>query len=1517
MHERLLPPSPNWYCSRCSDTNAKGILGFGARNSIYLVQVTAASPIILGELSGHKERVSGFVFSPHHGEESFCASTSDDKTVKIWDIEKRVVVSEHNAHEHTITAVDWSPKEKTLVVTGDEKGVVMCFWHNSINVHSFMPQPRAIFCLTCSPHNENHVAIGYKDGLVAVIDISKKGAMIHRLRGHDDEIHALAWCPQPGEEGLYSRPEDGRAGGDAGVAGTEPGGGGGAAGAGCFLASGSKDQTVRIWSTDKGKGIMTFKLPFLKRRGAAVDPGVKERIWLTVHWPKGMPTHVVTSCFGGELVLWDLARSEKPKWTLLGASADSQNHNRIVFNLSSAVVEDTELLISTSMDREIKCWSLSTLECCWSLPTLGGFVYSLSSSPVASGLLAVGVGDNMIRVWNTITLHRKYDTKLFWQGIRSKVTALSWHPTKEAHLAFGTDDGKVGIYDVFSNKPPHSSSTYHKKTVYTIAWGPPVPPLSFGADKPSSSLYSCGGDGIIFQHDPWKLAADASNIDKLICDTNQIKHKLSPHTDFNWKPDGKVLAVGNEDGSIGVFAAPDLKQLCTIEQHHKIINTLRWHHAHSSSPDLHALLASGSSNAIIYVHNLHCAIESPGEQPVSITEAFRSLEGHTSKITGLDWSPHHDARLVTVCYDGTAQVWDVMKDEPLHNYRGHRGRLLCVQWSSVEPELVWTGGDDFTVHEWSVSKQEHTKPPKGKRAQQFKAKMKKKKKLTGKGGMRIEDNESPVGEVERGGGGEEEEKKEKKGMKIGSVTEETEAAPSSNGEGEEEEERGSISTTLTPGLPEWRRGSCSKAYTTVFTPERFHNGERDATPLRKEEKRKEKPESSLKRKKQRSLLPLSTSMDHRPRDDLLRDCVTLASYTHTRDEVVHCVPGSGEHIQLGLFSDRDALQRMLEEEERSHVEGGHYESMFNLRLWRGQEVEALKLATEKGELNDYLISVAPMAGFRVWFEAVEAYVKQLSRQDQHLKAATHLLSIGKFYDAVSLLKSHHFYREAIAMAKARLRPDDLVLVDLYMTWAEQLERDGHYTAGAKCYLAVGRDFDAAKIIGKKGDVASLRAAATLARVSGHLELSRSFSLRCAKDLAAAQDWRGAQEVLQHESLLGNRLLFSVNELLVRRLSQVGVVTWTPASTHDWSVPCAKDFLQAVEGVWQQEFDVSASSPHHLRRAQEELGKAENPPTTANVPLKQLLSQVALDVSLSMLSWLLGDGSTTLEHFLRAVVRGSEAANFTLMAETCVLLFPRGLDSLTLYPNTLDSSSDESSAVLRSLEAFICYQQLYRTWWAGAAHSPAVAIARDSDSLSEPPKKDLNILHEQDSENGTNGTNGSVGPNSAARGQEELCGVLLEVGRRVLSEPHAVLQASQPAIAEVQRRVTDLVQQHSRGQEAPPGSEETQHTCPISDQEPPSQQHTCLSSDQEPPSSQQHEGPSSGAECLPALIAAIAEHNKAVADMPEHVKKYPFPDVLECCIVILYLATPEHPTTEALRLLHKYGASLRPAWQRFI
>ncbi|KAA8586502.1 hypothetical protein FQN60_000338 [Etheostoma spectabile] len=475
MHERSLPASPNWYCSRCSDVNSSGLLGVGAKNIIYLIDVSASSCRVAGELVGHKDFVSSFSFCQHEGQSHICVSSSNDGTVRFWDADN-----------------------KNLVVSGDEKGVVVCHWHNMGDTASFFPEPRTIFCLTCSPHTWSTVAVGYKDGMIVLIDVSKKGEVTHRLRGHEDEIHSLAWSPLTGEDAFYSRPEDSEANG--GVAAGDA--------AGCYLASGSKDQTMRIWSLTKGKAVMTLKLPYLKKRGHAVDPGVKERLWLHVHWPRERPTQLVSSCFGGELVMWDLTRTGKQRWTLFGTSSEGQNHSRIVFNVSAVRLQgDRELLISTSMDRE-----------------------------------------------------NQYDTRSFWQGIKSKVTALAWHPQKEGSLSFGTDDGKVGIYDVFSNRPPQISSSYHRKTVYTLAWGPPVPPMSFG---------------VILQHDPSRLSGDASDIDRLIRDTNSIKHKLSPHTDLRWKPDGKVVAIGNEDGCIDVYEAPSLKLLCSIQQHHKIINTLR------------------------------------------------------------------------------------------------------------------------------------------------------------------------------------------------------------------------------------------------------------------------------------------------------------------------------------------------------------------------------------------------------------------------------------------------------------------------------------------------------------------------------------------------------------------------------------------------------------------------------------------------------------------------------------------------------------------------------------------------------------------------------------------------------------------------------------------------------------------------------------------------------------------------------------------------------------------------------
>uniref|UniRef100_A0A3Q1JWM0 Uncharacterized protein n=1 Tax=Anabas testudineus TaxID=64144 RepID=A0A3Q1JWM0_ANATE len=1378
MHERLLPASPNWYCSRCSDVSSRGLLGVGAKNIIYLIDVSAS----FCELVGHKDLVSGISFCQHAGQSHMCVSSSTDGSIRFWDSDSKALIREHAAHQSPVSAVHWSPVDKNLVVSGDEKGIVVCHWYHTGDTSSFFPEPRTIFCLTCSSHTWNFVAIDQK----RQTKINKLCLLVSMMYGLFYHTTATNGACAEGEKG-------------------------------CYLASGSKDQTVRIWSTAKGKSVMTLKLPYLKKRGSAVDPGVKERLWLNVHWPQGHPTQLVSSCFGGELVMWDLTRSGKQKWTLLGGSSEGQNHTRIVFNMSSVHLQDgRELLISTSMDREIKCWDLASLDCCWTLPTLGGFVYTLTFSPVGAGCLALGVGDNMIRVWNTLTTQNQYDTRSFWQGIKSKVTALAWHPKKEGSLSFGTDDGKVGIYDVFSNKPPQISSSYHRKTVYTLAWGPPVPPMSFGAagGKPSYSLYSCAGEGVILQHDVSKLSGEASDIDKLIRDTNNIKHKLSPHTDLCWKPDGKVVAIGNEDGCIDVYQAPSLKLLCSIQQHHKIINTLRWHHGHTSSPELHCLLASGSSNAIVYVHDLRSIIENPSERPVVLTEPYRRLCGHTAKITSMAWSPHHEGRLVTVSYDGTAQVWDVLQEAAVSNYRGHVGYLLSVDWSPVDPNVIWTGGKDFTVQEWRVSEQEFTKPPKGKKMVELKVKMKtkpkqkkKNKKQSGPGGAASAEMNGQPAEGDQGGTG-----------------------PGLSSE-EDEDEVSSTNSSVPPA------GNRTEYHAVT-----------DYTTL-------------LKKKKPRSMLPLSTSMDHRPKEELLQDCITLASVKHNK--------GLGEHIHLGLFTDRQALHRMFEAEVEGHVEAGHFESVVYLRLWSGDLEGALQLATERGELNDHLLSIAPMAGFEVWNRTAEAYVKQLCLQEQYLKAASHLLSINKLYEAVALLHSYKLYREAIALVKARLPADDPILKELYTSWAATLEKDGHFSAAAKCYLAAGASFDAAKVIARKNDVSSLMTAASLARISGEVALAQSLALRCAKDLAGVQDWVGAQDVLStQESLLVHRLHLCVAELLAAILVDSKVVPQACISTHPWASvgECHISFQALVRDVWDEQFGVSQKSSGHCSAAAllQELKSVESPAPTANVPLSQVLLCSSLHLTRAVLSWLLDNDAQLIKELWQAVAWLRDAGHSSVSSELCRLLFPDGAK----HPETLNHTEEDAKAAAISLQAFVYYNRLYERWWNNSPEdgsSLSAANSRPTDEVND------EAVNGGSSESGENVFSPEVCPPRRLEKWDFDVSLLL-------SETHAACQAMQRSIREIQERLATMVLQHSRAQGGQLESGEKQE------------------------------------------ISSITES----PDRQGSTDMYPRPDVVECCLVLLHFSESSPCVSESLQqqakdLLSKYGtgASVLKACQRFL
>ncbi|KAI8485194.1 Gem-associated protein 5 [Branchiostoma belcheri] len=294
-----------------------------------------------------------------------------------------------------VTALVWYPVEENTVVTADQDGYMVKWQFQTGEVQTFQPDPNShIVSLACSPHQPHILAAGLKSGPVVLLELQGEGRTVCRLQGHTEDVQSVVWMAADDDN------DDNGTSNDESIADKGPG---------QLLASGSKDGTIRVWSSRTGSCVCTLKLPA-----------------------------------SGDMLVWDLRTQ---KWQVLEHS-EGQGHSRVVFSITAVHNQ----VITTSMDRQeprafgtrwslthweeprplpiqnpgyrhIILWDLSSMKAQWSLPTLGGFVYALAFSPLTPGQLAVGVGDGMIRVWNTHS-QAPFDWSGFWQCIKGKVTAI-------------------------------------------------------------------------------------------------------------------------------------------------------------------------------------------------------------------------------------------------------------------------------------------------------------------------------------------------------------------------------------------------------------------------------------------------------------------------------------------------------------------------------------------------------------------------------------------------------------------------------------------------------------------------------------------------------------------------------------------------------------------------------------------------------------------------------------------------------------------------------------------------------------------------------------------------------------------------------------------------------------------------------------------------------------------------------------------------------------------------------------
>lgn len=806
----------------------------------------------------------------------------------------------------------------------------------------------------------------------------------------------------------------------------------------------------------------------------------------------------------------------------------------------------------------------------------------------------------MLRVWQTASSQGPYETLTLWQAIKSKVMVVKWHPSKEGLLAFGADDGQVGVYNTIS-KRAEISATYHKKTVYSLSWGPPCPKTDENAII-THNLYSCAGDGRVYQHRTGHFMEDPVDVCALIVKTNDIKHKPLGRTDVSWNLDGTVMALGNEDGSIEVFVPPDLMQIGLIMTHKKSITTLVWHHGYSevTTSDVGSCkywLASGSNEFSIHVHDLSSVLgdlSNPRPRAAPITDCFRQLSGHWGRITGLSWSPHQSELLLSSSYDGTAQVWDVPKGEPLFNFRGHSSRVMCVVWSYLDPDLVYSGGEDGTVRPWRPSVQQHRQPPvqekkmthssskssaKNKRAKQ-KAKLKtesidneacvQEKKLDHDGNpggntkeLKVANERPTVAEtITLIGNTDNALTSEQNGGVLKSENRETEmAAPAEVRENVEKKSSPDAKSVNTRGLGEVETLTNSLEVVNLIKNEGVnlsngHESEKKQEaiiPLRSRvtlEPSLSLSTSSKKKKKAKSMFPVSAVADNKSKLAAQDECVQLAEILYGQDDSnssptasLRAEAGSDGLTNLGLFADRRAAYRLIATEGQHHKENGNLDYRLQLEIWKGNLAGALEMATTSKQLTDWLVALSPLAGRNVWMATTRAFADQLESQGSYQRAVLYYLACHDTYKAIDVFRKQGMYREAIALAKVRLSPLDPVLFDLYSAWARKLETENSFEQAAKCYLAVKSSAEAVRVLVRRGDQPSLKTAFQVSLLSGETELAISLSLRLTQSCLIALNWKEAQEILTScPGAEAHLLNVCVHELLIVTLSEEQIIT---------------------------------------------------------------------------------------------------------------------------------------------------------------------------------------------------------------------------------------------------------------------------------------------------------------------------------------------------------------------------------------
>ena len=286
-------------------------------------------------------------------------------------------------------------RQGTVLISGDKSGVVVVVDPYGEKKHVSHKIKSEIICMTAVTHQEqDYVAIGYANGMIFVEHIAPDLTLTttFQIADDNDTIQSLDWQQLQPHKKMWP----------------------------LLAASTKRKKSISVWIFPSQNMLCSFKLPIPPAQATEQQ---KSGVSIQLAWSPLSENRIYVSSYVGAILCYDV--SSKPK---LNQKARLERHNRNVFTINW--YNRGANCITTSLDKQVIQWDViekSVLTC---IKAQAMFPYALDTCPFNPSQVAIGMGDNSIKLWNfsnegsimkSKKNHDYYSSTVFWKGLQGKI----------------------------------------------------------------------------------------------------------------------------------------------------------------------------------------------------------------------------------------------------------------------------------------------------------------------------------------------------------------------------------------------------------------------------------------------------------------------------------------------------------------------------------------------------------------------------------------------------------------------------------------------------------------------------------------------------------------------------------------------------------------------------------------------------------------------------------------------------------------------------------------------------------------------------------------------------------------------------------------------------------------------------------------------------------------------------------------------------------------------------------------